>query len=116
MDKDLSPFGGEDREANRKTGRDSLVTVTLFRRHNKTFFFRVSLRSDLNKKVISRYELDVDQYSSEAEFLSAIQIAGGALAEHQNVTYGDVHDPDECAKSARESAVEILHDDKIKSA
>lgn len=116
MDRDLSPFSGEDKDANRRTGRDSLVTVTLFQRPNKSFFMRLSLRSDVRPNVLTRYEIDLDKASSEAEFLRAVEIAGGAAAEHQCQMYGDRHDPDDCAKAAREAAAEILHSGQIKPA
>lgn len=109
MDKDLTPFAGEDKQKNKETGVESLVTVTLFQRPNSTFFVRVSLRSDIRKEVLSRFEVDLDGHGSEDDFLRAVEIAGGALAEHQHETYGDVHDPSDCAKAAKEAAYEILH-------
>ncbi len=100
--------GASERE--RKVGRDSQIVVDVFKRLNKTHFFRVSLRSIRQPKVITRYEVDVEQYNSESEFLKLCEVAGGAIAEHQCTNYGDRHDPDECAKAAREAAAELLHE------
>jgi hypothetical protein len=113
MDRDLSPFAGENKASNFKTGRESLVTVDLFKRTNGTFYMRVSLRSDVKPNVLSRYEMDMDRYAGEKEFLDSVMVAGGALAEHQYTMYGDRHDPDECARAARELARDILHSQTI---
>lgn len=109
MDNDLGPFGGENRKSNLLLGRQSLVTVDAFRRKNGSFFMRVQLRSDVKSNVISRYEVELDRYTDKRAFLRAVEIAGGALAEHQVETHKDRHDPGECAKVARELAESILN-------
>jgi hypothetical protein len=110
-DRDISKFAGENYKSNKDLGIQSLVTVDLFKRPNGTFFMRVSLRSDVKRTNISRYEIDLDRHTNESDFLREVEIAGGALAGHQSTLYGDQHDPSECAKAAREAAREILRGD-----
>lgn len=102
-------FEGENYVNNSKLGTESLVTVDLFKRRNNTHFVRVSLRSDVRPEVITRSEIDMDKYTNEKEFLRVVGIAGAAIAESQDETYGDKHDPIECAKVAVEAASELLH-------
>jgi len=94
----------------RTAGISNRVVVAVFKRRNSTHFFRVSLRSISRPQILSRYELDVDTYTSERDFLKAVAIAGGALAEHGYNTYGDNHDPVEIAKAACQVASDLLHD------
>ena len=113
VDRDLTRFSGEHKESNRRLGTESLVTVDLFKRPNETFFMRVSLRSNVRPIIISRHEVDLDRYTGEREFLKMVLLDGGALAEHQDQTLGDSHDPAECAKAAVRAATEILHSQDI---
>lgn len=108
VDKDLSRFSGENRKSNLDAGRQSLITVDLFKRPNNTFFMRVQLRSNVRPEILSRHEIDLDKHTNEADFIREVEIGAGALAEHQQVMYGDAHDPSECAKAAVEAAKEIL--------
>lgn len=106
-------FEGEsDRE--RKVGIDREVVVDIFRRDagplKGTHFMRVSLRSMINSKIILRYELDVDRYQSEREFLDAVQIGAGALAEQDCEKRGATWDCEYISKVARGAARELLHD------
>lgn len=106
-------FDGEsDRE--RKVGIDREVVVDIFRRDvgplKGTHFLRVSLRSMINSNIILRYELDVDRYQSEREFLDAVQIGAGALAEQDCEKRGATWDCENISKVARGAARELLHD------
>ena len=101
-------FEGENYANNKRLGTQSLVTVDVFKRGNGTHFMRVSLRSVRKPEIISRYEVNLDKYTNEADFLGEVAIAGGALAERQCQMYLDTHDPTECAKAAREAAVEVF--------
>ena len=106
-------FDGEsDRE--RKVGFDREVVVDVFCRDvgplKGTHFMRVSLRSMIESKIILRYELDVDRYQSEREFLDAVQIGAGALAEQDCEKRGATWDCEYISKVARGAARELLHD------
>lgn len=104
-----SHFEGENYANNQRLGRDTLVTVDLFRRRNGTHFMRVSLRSVMKPEIISRVECDMDKYTSERDFLREVGVACGALAERQNTQYGDGHDPSDCVKAGVQAASEVLH-------
>lgn len=103
-----SHFEGENKKSNFIVGRQSLVTVDVFKRPNGTHFMRVNLRSVIKPLLTSRYEIDMDKYTNESTFLAMVALAGGAIAERQCDLYGDRHDPDECAKAAQEAAREVL--------
>lgn len=106
-------FDGES-ERERKVGIDREVVVNVFRRDvgplKGTHFMRVSLRSMIKKNIILRYELDVDKYQSERDFLNAVQIGAGALAEQDCETRGATWDCEHISKVARGAARELLHD------
>ncbi len=89
-------------------GRDSLVTVDLFKRTNDTYYMIVKLRSVARPELISYYSVDLDKYTNERDFLYEVGVAGGALAERQNENYLDHHDPNECVKAAVEVAAELM--------
>lgn len=92
-------------------GRDSLITVDLFKRINDTHYMVVKLRSVVRPELISYYSVDLDKHTSERDFLYEMGVAGGALAERQNELYLDHHDPAECVKAAVEVASDIMHND-----
>lgn len=48
------------------------------------------------------------QFTSSHSLLDAIEVAGGAGAEHLATAYGDVLDPGQCAKYAKELGIEAL--------
>lgn len=106
-------FDGES-ERERKVGVDSLVVVDIFKRlvgiDAGTCYLRVSLRCPVDPRIITRYEIDLDKYNTEAEFLKEVEIGGGAIAEAQCAKRGANWDCEHVAKKAREAAVELLHE------
>ncbi len=106
-------FEGES-ERERKVGVDQLVVVEIFRRNigpnAGTFYLRVSLRCPINPRIITRSEIDLARYSTERDFLRAVEIGGGAIAEEQCAKRGAQWDCEWVAKQARAAAVELLHE------
>jgi hypothetical protein len=106
-------FEGES-ERERKVGHDSVVVVDIFKRNvgfdAGTYYLRVSLRCPINPLIITRYEIDLDRYNTEAEFLKAVEVGGGAIAERQCETRGANWDCEWVAKQARLAAAELLHE------
>lgn len=106
-------YEGES-QREREVGHSREVVVDIFKRRigpdAGTYFLRVSLRSMIKPKIISRYEIDLDQYSTEREFLNIVSIGGGAVAESDNEKRGATWDCEYVAKQAREAAMELLHD------
>jgi hypothetical protein len=106
-------FEGES-ERERKVGIDQEVVVDIFKRNvgvdAGTYYLRVSLRCPINPNIITRYEIDLDKYSTESEFLKAVQIGGGAIAETQCEKRGAQWDCEYVAQQAREAAAELLHE------
>ena len=82
------------------------IRVTLLQRQDGTQFFRVELFSRVKPRCISQGSVERDQKSIE----NKIAIMGGALAEHQIETYGDIHDPDSCAHLAVDTYRELIAD------
>lgn len=106
-------FEGES-ERERSVGIDSAVVVDIFRRNMGlgagTHYLRVSLRCPVDPRIITRYEIDLDKYNTEAEFLREVEIGGGAIAEAQCEKRGANWDCEWVAKQARAAAVELLHE------
>ena len=106
-------FEGES-ERERRVGHDTLVVVDVFKRtvgvDAGTYYLRVSLRCPVDPRIITRYEIDLDKYNSEAEFLREVEIGGGAIAEAQCEKRGAEWDCEFVAKQARAAAVELLHE------
>jgi len=106
-------FEGES-QRERKVGIDEIVVVDIFKRliglDAGTYYLRVSLRCPVNPQIITRYEIDLDKYNSEAEFLYEVEIGGGAIAEAQCKNRGAKWDCEWVAKQARAAAVELLHE------
>lgn len=106
-------FDGES-ERERDVGNNTLVVVDIFKRNigpdAGTHYLRVSLRCPTNKKLITRHEIDLDKYSTEAEFLREVEWGGGAIAERQCEKWGASWDCEYVAKQARAAAVELLHE------
>ena len=106
-------FEGES-ERERKVGHDTLVVVDIFKRlvglDAGTYYLRVSLRCPVNPQIITRYEIDMDKYDTEADFLKAVEWGGGAIAEAQVKNRGAKWDCEYVAKQARAAAVELLHE------
>ncbi len=106
-------FEGES-ERERRVGIDSMVVVDIFKRivgvDAGTYYLRVSLRCPVNPQIITRYEIDLDKYNSEREFLNEVEIGGGAIAEAQCENRGAKWDCEWVAKQARAAAVELLHE------
>ncbi len=63
-------------------------------------FYRVRLFSDMFPFMKRVSFQDVPETADRLEL--RIEVAGGALAEHQNATLGDRHDPSHCARAALE--------------
>ena len=103
-----TPYEGENKVSNKKVGRDTLVTVDLFKRLNGTHWVRVQIRSGRRPEILSRYECDMDKHTNEHDFLREVGIGAGALAERQNLLYLDNHDPNECVKAAVEVEADLL--------
>lgn len=101
-------FSGQKQGA--RLGGDDDVECCLFMRPNNTFFMKVRVRSHIKQNIWTEYEIDMDRYSSEHEFLQAVGVAAAAACEHQAKTYGDTHSENEVMKMAVEAAVEMLHE------
>lgn len=82
------------------------VRITLLQRQDGTQFFRVELFSRVKPRCISQGSVECDQKKIE----NKIAIMGGALAEHQIKMYGDIHDPDSCAKLAVDTYKDLMSD------
>lgn len=106
-------FEGES-ERERRVGVDEMVVVDVFKRNfglnAGTYYLRVSLRCPVNPQIITRYEIDLDKYNTEAEFLREVEIGGGAIAAAQCEKRGARWDCEWVAKQARAAAVELLHE------
>jgi len=106
-------FEGES-ERERKVGVDEVVVVDIFKRtvgvDAGTYYLRVSLRCPVDTRIITRYEIDLDKYNTEADFLREVEIGGGAIAEAQCEKRGAKWDCEWVAKQARQAAVELLHE------
>ncbi len=106
-------FDGES-QRERKVGIDSLVVVDIFKRtvgfDAGTYYLRVSLRCPVDSRIITRYEIDLDKYNTEVEFLKEVEIGGGAIAEAQCEKRGAKWDCEFVAKQARAAAVELIHE------
>lgn len=106
-------FEGES-QRERKVGVEEVVVVDIFKRlvgvDAGTYYLRVSLRCPADTRIITRYEIDLDKYDTEAEFLKAVEIGGGAIAERQCDQRGAKWDCEWVAKQARAAAVELLHE------
>ena len=106
-------FEGES-ERERKVGHDHVVVVEVFKRNvgldAGTYFSRVSLRSPVYPKRITRAEIDLDRYTNQSDFFNAVEVAGGAIAEEQCEKHGAKWDCEWVAAQARKAAVELLHE------
>lgn len=106
-------FEGES-QRERKVGVEEVVVVDIFKRNvgldAGTHYLRVSLRCPKDPRIITRYEIDLDKYDTEAEFLHEVEIGGGAIAEAQCKNRGATWDCEWVAKQARAAAVELLHE------
>lgn len=108
--------GHFDGESNREraVGNDTLVVVDIFKRmvgaDVGTCYLRVSLRCPMDPRIITRYEIDLDKYNTESDFLKEVEIGGGAIAEAQCEKRGATWDCEFVARQARAAAVELLHE------
>ncbi len=106
-------FEGES-ERERKVGHDRMVVVDIFKRNlgpdAGTYFLRVSLRCPINPTIITRYQIDLDTYTNEADFLKAVEIGGGSIAERQCETRGAQWDCEYVAQQARKAASELFRE------
>lgn len=110
-------FEGES-QRERTVGKSREVVVDVFKRgRNKyligsdtAYFLRVSLRCPIDPKIITRYEIDLDRYTTERELISQAMIGGGLVATAQIEKRGASWDPDHVAKQAAAAARELLAD------
>ncbi len=106
-------FDGES-ERERKVGVDREVVVDIFKRNlgklAGTLFLRVSLRSMIKTDIILRYEIDLDRYSSESDFLKMVEVGAAALAEQDCERRGATWDCEYVGQQARKAAAELIHD------
>lgn len=106
-------FEGES-ERERSVGKDRLVTVDIFKRTTGsakgTYWLRVSLRCPTKPQLITRHEIDLDTFISERDFLRAVEIGGGAIAERQCEKYGADWDCEFVASQAKSAAQELLRE------
>ena len=113
-------FDGES-QRERKVGHDQEVVVDILKRGRNpyaldqqagTYFMRVSLRNPMPGKTnrITRYEIDIERYTTERELLEQAFKGGGLVAQTQIENSGANWDPDYVAKQAAEAARELLSD------
>lgn len=112
-------FEGESKRE-RKVGHDQEVVVDIIKRGRTvnnvlagtsgTYFMRVSLRCPMDPKIITRFEIDIERYSTERELLEQALAGGAAVAIAQIENRGARWDPDYVATQAREAMRELLHD------
>lgn len=110
-------FEGESRRE-RGVGHDREVVVDIFKREANplaligtaagTYFMRVSLRSAIRPDIITRFEIDVDRYTTERDLREQAYIGGGVVAEADNENRGAIWDCAYVAKQASEAAAELL--------
>lgn len=110
-------FEGESKRE-RKVGHEREVVVDIFKRLANphaligtvqgTYFLRVSLRCPIDTKYITRFEIDIDRYTTERALLEQVFIGGGAIAEAQNENRGARWDCGYVAKQAVEAGKELL--------
>lgn len=77
-------------------------------------FLKVSISSEVRTSLWSEYLVPMDKYSNESDFLKEVGIAAGALAEYQNESYGDNHDPSEFVSVAVKQARTLYNEPIIK--
>ena len=83
---------------------NGVVALNLFRnRDTSEKYYRLELRSKMKPGRISRHEIPY----TESRLEYAMEVAGGALAEHQNNIYGDDHDPDAVAAASKRALGEL---------
>lgn len=110
-------YEGESKRE-RKVGHDQEVVVDIFKRGRTpetvlagtsgTYFMRVSLRCPMDPKIITRYEIDIERYTTERELMAEAFKGGGLVAVAQIENRGAQWDPDYVAKQAAEAAKELL--------
>lgn len=80
------------------------MRAIMFILEDKSWFVRFFLRSTVKPTILSMNTLHRDDDHREQR----IQSIGGALAEYQNETYGDSHQPSEIAKLATEAFAKVM--------
>jgi len=71
---------------------------------DKSWFVRFFLRSTVKPTILSMDAIHRDDADREKR----IQAIGGAIAEYQNETYGDSHEPSAIAKLATEAFAKLM--------
>lgn len=109
-------FEGESKRE-RKVGYEQEVVVDILKRGRNpyalddregTYFMRVSLRNPIRPEMITRYEIDIERYTTEREFMAEAFKGGGLVAQTQIEKWGATWDPDYVAKQAAEAARELM--------
>lgn len=102
--------GESNRE--RSVGKEREVVVDVLKRNvgpaRGTYFLRVSLRSMVRSDIISRFEIDIDRYSSEADLLQQVMLGGASVAIADIENRGATWDPDYVAHQAVAAAKELF--------
>lgn len=116
-------FEGESKRMLRAApDTDTQVTVDIYKRGLNpyaldqkagTYFLRVSLPSRtvsplVGNRLITRYEIDIDRYSSEREMMEQAWKGGGLIAVTQIEKHGERWDPDFVASQAAAAMKELL--------
>ena len=121
---EMNVGGDFEGESKRKAAPDSetMVVVDIIKRGLNpyaldkkpgTYFMRVSLPSRtvspmVGAKLITRYEIDIDKYSTERELVEQAWEGGGLIAITQIEKHGERWDPDFVANQAAAAMKELL--------
>jgi hypothetical protein len=109
-------YEGESRRE-RKVGNNREVVVDIFKRGVNpyaldqkagTYFMRVSLRSMIDSRIITRFEIDIDRYSTDSELCKQARIGGGVVSGSDNEKRGARWDTEYVANQAHEAIRELL--------
>jgi len=121
---EMSVGGDFDGESKRKAAPDTetMVVVDIFKRGFNpyaldkkpgTYFMRVSLPSRtvspmVGAKLITRYEIDIDRFSTERDLMEQAWEGGATIAITQIEKHGERWDPDFVASQAAAAMKELL--------
>ena len=121
---EMNVGGDFEGESKRKAAPDTetMVVVDIFKRGLNpyaldqkpgTYFLRVSLPSRTVSpltatRLITRYEIDIDRYSTERELMEQAWRGGGLIAAKQVEDHGERWDPDFVASQAAAAMKELL--------
>jgi hypothetical protein len=63
---------------------------------------KAEIRSNVKKQVWTQGQKPFSRYASQREVSRLVMILFGAIAEDQNIRYGDNHDAEDCARAGEE--------------